>query len=229
MASVAATQPARAERQIDIGKVVENAVTFNLTNSPDATLNAGSLPATVDHLFALLEERRVDYLLVGGIALLLYVEGRNTDDLDLIVALSSLEALPELVIDEQDADFARGRYEGLRLDLLLTTNPVFEKVRARYCTVRQVAGREVRCATVEGLVLLKLYALPSLYRQGNFARVGLYENDLATLLEAYRPRLDPLLAELEAHLLPTDLAAVRKVLAEIEERIARFERGTAGG
>jgi hypothetical protein len=35
---------------------------------------------------------------------------------------------------------------------------------------------------VEGLILLKLYALPSLYRQGNFAKVGIYENDVATLL-----------------------------------------------
>lgn len=222
-------QPARTERQIDVGKVVERAVVFNLENPPERTLNASSLPATVDRLFALLEERRVDYLLVGGIALLLYVEGRNTDDLDLIVALSSLEALPEIQIDEQDADFARATFEGLRVDLLLTTNPLFDKVRAQYATRRRAAGREIPCATVEGLALLKLYALPSLYRQGSFARVGLYENDLATLLEAYRPALEPLLAELEAHLLPTDATAVRKVAAEIAQRIARFERGTPGG
>lgn len=221
--------PARTERRLDIGKVVERAVVFDLKNPPATTVNASSLPATVDRLLGLLEERQVDYLLVGGIALLLYVEGRNTDELALIVALSSLEALPEIQIDEQDADFARGAFEGLRLDLLLTSNPVFEKVRAQYATRRRAAGREIPCATVEGLVLLKLYALPSLYRQGNFARVGLYENDLATLLEAYRPPLEPLLAELEAHLSATDLTAVRKILAEIEQRIARFEGGMPGG
>jgi hypothetical protein len=42
-----------------------------------------------------------------------------------------------------------------------------------------------------GLLLLKLYALPSLYREGNFARVGLYENDVATLLSYFAQRPDP--------------------------------------
>jgi hypothetical protein len=77
---------------------------------------------------------------------------------------------------------------------------------------------------VEGLLLLKLYALPSLYRQGNFARVGLYESDIATLIHDYRPQLEPLFDELAHHLSPTDLAAVRDVVADIQQRIQRFGR-----
>jgi hypothetical protein len=80
---------------------------------------------------------------------------------------------------------------------------------------------------VEGLALLKLYALPSLYRQGNFARVGLYENDLATLLHGYRKILDMefLLDQLTPHLGDTDVSALREIIADIEQRIDRFGKG----
>lgn len=58
-----------------------------------------------------------------------------------------------------------------------------------------------------------------------FARVGLYENDAATLMQGYRPPLEPLFGELKDHLSPTDLAAVRDIIAEIRQRIERFQRG----
>ncbi len=86
----------------------------------------------------------------------------------------------------------------------------------------------VPCATVEGLLLLKLYALPSLYRQGSFAIVGLYENDVATLIQAYRPALESLLEELSGHLRPDDLAAVRGIVSDIQGRIERFQRESGG-
>jgi len=40
----------------------------------------------VKALFRLLSERRIRYLLVGGVALLRYVPGRNTEDVDLLLA-----------------------------------------------------------------------------------------------------------------------------------------------
>lgn len=104
----------------------------------------------------------------------------------------------------------------------MTRNPLFEKVRRRHATTGHFIERDVPCATVEGLLLLKLYALPSLYRQGNFSRVGLYENDVATLIEAYRPSLELLLQELSGYLSATDLAAVRDIVSEIQTRIERF-------
>lgn len=73
-------------------------------------------------------------------------------------------------------------------------------------------------------MLLKLYALPSLYRQDNFARVGLYENDVATLLFYHRPNMAVVEQELTKFVSPSDLAAIRETLTEIAKRIARFQQ-----
>jgi len=211
-------------REVHIGKVVRNAVLFNFGKKRGGAVQGDDLLQAVSRLFVLLGERRTDYLLVGGIALLKYVEGRNTEDIDLIMALSSLEKLPEIRIENRDDDFARGFFDGLQIDLLLTTNPLFEKVRRQYATAQRFVEREIPCATVEGLLLLKLYALPSLYRQGNFARVALYEGDIATLMHDYRPPIEPLFEELKEHLSTTDLDSLRKIAGEIQERIERFDR-----
>ncbi len=188
-----------------------------------------SLLQSVDNLFALLDERRVTYVLVGGIALLQYVEGRNTEDIDLIVSLSDLRKVPEIRIANRDKNFARGDFQGLQIDFLLTSNRLFEKVCRTHTTLQPFAERAIPCATVEGLLLLKLYALPSLYRQGNFARVGLYENDIATLLQAYQPETEPLLAELSHQVNAADMAEIRMILADVEARIRRFGQGFQAG
>ena len=206
-----------------IGLVIRNAVVFNVRNWQGDMMNSDSLLGAVERLFALLEERSVDYALVGGIALLHYVEGRNTEDLDLIVALSDLEKLPEIKLVSQDPYFARGQFETLQIDLLLTANPLFAAVREKHATVQDFLDREVPLATVEGLLLLKLYALPSLYRQGGFARVGIYEADIATLIQAYQPDLDSLLDELSGYLGDSDLREVRNIVSEIRGRIERFQ------
>jgi hypothetical protein len=213
---------AAAHGQVYIGKVVRNALVFNFRNPRGGTVSDSALLDTIDRLFALLEERRTEYLLVGGIALLQYVDGRNTEDIDLIMALSSLEKLPEIRKVGQDRDFARGDFEGLQIYLLLTSNPLFETVRRRYATRQRFVEREIPCATPEGLVLLKLYALPSLYRQGDLTRVALYETDILTLMDRCRIDLEPLFAELALHLSPTDLASLRQITDEIRQRIERF-------
>src|SRR5215207_4851997 len=174
-----------------IGSVLRNAVTFNFKNPSEVIMNADSLLTQVEQLFNLLDSRKVDYVLVGGIALLTYVEGRNTQDIDLIMALPSLSKLPEVKIDNQDKDFVRGKFGELQIDVLLTKNPLFAKVEKSYTTTKQFRDRTIRCATVEGLLLLKLFALPSLYRQGSFERVGIYENDIAILIYAFKPKMEP--------------------------------------
>jgi len=187
-------------------------------------MNANSLLTQVEQLFNLLDSRKVDYVLVGGIALLTYVEGRNTQDIDLIMALPSLEKLPEIKIESQDMYFARGKFGELQIDILLTKNPLFAAVEKSYTTTRQFMDRSIRCATVEGLLLLKLFALPSLYRQGSFERVGIYENDAAALMYAFKPDMESLLIELSKHLNETDITEARKIVADIEERIQRFRK-----
>ncbi len=211
--------------KVHIGQVVRNAVVFNFKNWQGTPLNTDSLLQTISRLFNLLDERQIEYVLVGGIALLQYIEGRNTEDIDLIVAVPALGKLPEIQIASQDMNFARGKFDDLQIDFLLTRNPLFETVRKQYATLRPFAERDIPCATVEGLLLLKWYALPSLYRQGNFARVGIFENDIATLMHAYQPPVESLIQELSHYLSETDLAEVRGILAEIETRIKRFDRG----
>ncbi|MBI5934993.1 MAG: hypothetical protein HY867_14910 [Chloroflexi bacterium] len=207
-----------------IGGVLRNAVVFNFRNSREKMLRAELIPAQTERFFDLLEKRKVEYALVNGIALLTYVEGRNTQDIDLIMALPSLSKLPEIKIESEDMYFARGKFGELQIDILLTKNPLFAKVEKKYTATKKFMDRKIRCATVEGLILLKLFALPSLYRQGSFERVGIYENDTATLMNAFNPKMEPLLKELGKHLNETDLKSARSIVAEIESRIQRFRK-----
>ena len=186
-------------------------------------MNSDSLIQSVEDLFSVLEQRKIDYVLVGGIALLHYVEGRNTQDLDLLMALSSLEKLPELNISSQDMYFVRANYGELQIDILLTKNPLFKKVHSQYSKEQRFLDRNIPIATVDGLLLLKLYALPSLYRQGNFARVGIYENDIATLFHDYEPDANTLLTELANYVSESDLAEIKSIIADIQKRIKRFK------
>jgi hypothetical protein len=208
----------------EIGSVLRNANLFNFKNPPEVFMNADSLLTQVEQLFNLLDERKTDYVLVGGIALLTYVEGRNTQDIDLIMALSSLEKIPEINITSQDQYFARGHFGGLQIDVLLTRNPLFEKVAEKYSTVRKFLDRDIQVASVEGLILLKLFALPSLYRQGSFERVGIYENDLGLLVYAFRPNMEALLKELSGYLNKADMVEARQIVQDIEARIQKFRK-----
>jgi hypothetical protein len=209
-----------------IGGVLRNAVTFNFKNTSEVIMNADSLLTQVEQLFNLFDSRKVDYVLVGGIALLTYVEGRNTQDIDLIMALPSLTKLPEIKIESQDLFFARGKFGELQIDILLTKNPLFATVDKKYTTTKQFMDRIIRCATVEGLILLKLFALPSLYRQGSFERVGIYENDIATLMNAFNPKMEPLFSELKKHLDKTDMDEAHRIISDIEIRIQRFRKAS---
>jgi len=189
-------------------------------------MNPDILIETVARFFSLLRERQIDYVLVGGIALLQYVEGRNTEDIDLIMTVSALEHLPELQLESRDSDFARSKFGDLRVDVLLTSNPLFDKVRKRYTTSKRFVEQEIPCATVEGLILLKLYALPSLYRQGNFTRVALFENDVATLMHIHNPPVESLVNELSAYLDDIDMMQTKQIIEELQLRIKRFEDRT---
>jgi len=211
------------QSSVQIGNVIRNAVAFNVKNWLGGSMNSDSLIQSVQDLFSVLEQRKIDYVLVGGIALLHYVEGRNTQDLDLIMDLSSVEKFPELAISSQDMYFVRANYGELEIDILLTKNPLFKKVHSKYSTEQRFLDRNIPIATVEGLLLLKLYALPSLYRQGNFARVGIYENDIATLLHDYEPDVSKLLPELSNYVSESDLAEIKSIIADIQKRIKRFK------
>ncbi len=214
---------------IHAGRILRDAVFGDPKRPLEERMAAEALLPAAGRLLALLHEREVDYLVVGGLALLQYVEGRNTADVDLIMALADLDRLPELRRQGHDGAFVRSRFGALQVDVLLTADPLFEHVRKQHTVTRSFMEREAHCATVEGLLLLKLYALPPLYRQGNFARVGLYENDVATLMQAYRPDMAALLEVLAGFVGEEDMASIRGIVAEVEARIVRFERDAKEG
>ena len=211
-----------SKNPVHIGEVVVHGVMFDPKNE-DAlrTMDLDALYKSVPRLFELLDERGVSYLMVGGIAMLAYVEGRNTQDIDLIVSQHDLAKLPEIRLEDQNPEFARGWFGDLQIDFLFAESSLFEKVRRNFATTKRFAERDVPCATVEGLLLLKLYAMPSVYRQGRFAKVRTYEKDVADLIERYHPSMDLLLSELAEHMLASDVDEVRKIVTEIEDRIAR--------
>jgi hypothetical protein len=191
---------------------------------------SGSIPSEsqlsgdIRDLLKLLRDRGTPYLLVGGIALLKYIEGRNTEDIDLLISVDSLKSLPELVVEDRNPYFARARFKSLRVDLLFTKNPVFKLVAERFATSHRFDQFEVPCATPEGLILLKLYALPPLYKQGNMQRAALYETDITTLVYLQSPKLDPLLSLLDKHLTPGEMTDLRGIIAEINQRVERMRR-----
>ncbi len=210
----------------EVGQIVQNAAVFNPRNWEAPSMEAGSLLQAVERLFTLLEDRNIDYVLVGGVALLNYVEGRNTQDIDLIMAFSDLSRVPEIKIEHQDDPFfARGKFEGLQIDLLLAKNPVFRLVQQKYTVKQSFLKQNISIATVEGLLLLKLYALPSLYRQGDFIRVSVYENDIASLMYTYHPDMDAIIQTLGQFISSGDMSEIKEILAEIEEHIQRFQSG----
>jgi hypothetical protein len=184
------------------------------------------VPGDALDLFRVLAERKIPYLLVGGLAMLTYVQGRNTQDVDLLMSVSAMQQIPDLVLEDQNEFFAKGRFRSVRVDLLLTQNPLFLEVQRRFAANHRFAEMEVPCASVEGLIVLKLYALPSLYRQMNMDRVALYENDVTMLLARHHPPLEGLLSLVERHVEPGDVKELRSIAAECAGRAARLRQRT---
>ena len=209
-------------RPLSIAEVLRDAQLGDLRTLGEAR-EPYDLFAATRRLFELLESRDIAYVLVGGMAMLQYVRGRNTRDIDLIMSPSELDRLPEFEISSQDGDFARGNFEGVQVDLLLTTNALFTLVRDEHSEAREFAEHSVRCATPEGLVLLKLFALPSLYRQGEGVRAAIYEADIRGLLTVGKIDTDALLSMLRGVMLKTDVEELSRVVSDIRGAMTRVQ------
>src|SRR5258707_6235190 len=95
------------------------------------------LKSQLIELFRILHERKIPYVLVGGIAMLTFIEGRNTKDVDLVLSVESLKALPEIVISDQNREFARGKFGELLVDFLFTDNPLFKIVEQKHSAIHR--------------------------------------------------------------------------------------------
>src|SRR3954447_22369831 len=129
---------------VHIGEVIVHGVLFDPKNSEAVrAMDLNDLYSAAARLFTLLDERGVSYVLVGGVAMLTYVEGRNTQDVDLIISRNDLNKLPEIIIEDQNSEFARGRYGDLRIDFLFTDSKLFDYVRRTHVTPRKFVERVV--------------------------------------------------------------------------------------
>lgn len=204
-----------------IGEILRDSAAGRLEHILAETREPYDLIGSAERLFDLLERRKIEFIVVDGIAMLQYVEGRNTRDVDLIVQPSATERIPDLVLISEDRDFARADFHGVLLDFLKTSNPVFEEVRANHSAPLRFGNREVRVATPLGLFLLKCYALPSLYRQGEFRRADIYEDDILALLRGFEIDEEAVFARLAPHMLATDIASIRDIVRDIRTRLAK--------
>ena len=92
----------------------------------------------------------------------------------------------------------------------------------KYCSSRTsyADATDIAIASPKGLVILKLYALPSLYRQGQFDRATLYESDITQLLRKYPVTITEVLKPLKPPvLLVSDVEEVRNIFLDIQSRI----------
>lgn len=192
-------------------------------------MDSAQIPAQVEAFFDLLQERAVNYLLVGGVAMLAHIRGRNTEDVDLILSLSDQHRLePAILIEERESFFARASFGQLQVDFLQAEHPLFAHVLREHSETRGFeffgSQRTIRCATPTGLMLLKLYALPSLYRQGQIDRAQLYEGDIQSLLGAFpETDLEHLFKILLWHeMAKSDVEELRRIVSEQRPRPERF-------
>jgi hypothetical protein len=175
----------------------------------------------VEQLFSRLEEINITYTLVDGIAMLIYIEGRNTVDIDFIMSRVDANAIG-LVVSQEDQNFARASFQGIQVDLLLADNPLFQSVQLHHAQLLEVAGRAVRVATPLGLCILKLFALPSLYRQGQFNRAALYETDILQLTLEYNVDLKQAVQAVALHVIASDRTELDTISTDIMQRIRRM-------
>jgi len=172
-----------------------------------------------DEFLRLLRDQGIPHVLVGGLAMRVYVSARNTEVIDLIFAASDLSRLPGVDLVEQTDWFVAARYGPLKVDFLLTRNDLFDEVRQGHSEEHHFQGNSLQCATPLGLIALKLYALPSLYRQGQIDRADLCETDITMLLRAYPHDDATIMKILSPHLADHDIYAIGQVLAEIRRRL----------
>ncbi|HEV8246996.1 MAG TPA: hypothetical protein VGP93_14560 [Polyangiaceae bacterium] len=198
---------------LQIGAILTHAVAFN----PRLKMVEGDLRSALHALFDELDQLRIEYLLVGGVALLSFVEGRNTQDIDLIIDPADVGRMPWSA-SLRDDDFGSATYRSVNVDFLLTTNPFFRYVSSTERSTLTFDGRPVPSVTREGLILLKLYALPSLYRQGKLDRAALYETDILMLHQGVTVDDERLLSVIESYLADSDVHELRKILDEQRQR-----------
>jgi len=184
-----------------------------------AMINTAQLVAFI----TLLESMDIEYALVGGAALLTMDDcQRPTDDFDFIIDKADINRISELTQESSDRNFGRYSYQGTRIDALYRANPIFDYVIKNCVDSAVIEDKTIIRATPEGIILLKLYALPSLYQQGQQRRAVTYENDiLGLLMQSVDVNFERILKVLASELLPSQIDELRDILEDCQRRARR--------
>lgn len=169
--------------QLAICQSIYDANAFNIQNWKNGfPIDYDMLPELVTKFLNLLEEKQVDFAIVGGIAYLAYIQDRNTKDLDILLSVTELEKIiDDVEIINQDANFANAIFEGMRVDFLKTSNAIFEYVKEYETTNYDFEEGLYPIATITGLILMRFDAIIDLYQKGKFNKIIRYESDLQFL------------------------------------------------
>lgn len=166
--------------QLAICQSIYDANAFNIQNWKNGfPIDYDMLPELVIKFLNLLEEKEVDFAIVGGIAYLAYVQDRNTKDLDILLSVKELEKIIDYVeVINKDETFTNAVFEGMRVDFLKTSNSIFEYVKNHETTKYNFEEGLYPVATVNGLILMRFDAIIDLYQKGQFNKIIRYESDL---------------------------------------------------
>ena len=94
------------------------------------SLESAALPRDALALFQLLQERTIEYAMIGGLAMKAYLADRYFKDADLMMSADAFSGLPELHVLERTDYFICAQFREIRAVIYLTENPFFEAVQA---------------------------------------------------------------------------------------------------
>ena len=169
--------------QLAICQSIYDANAFNIQNWRDGfPIDYDMLPELVIKFLNLLEEKQVDFCIVGGIAYLAYIQDRNTKDLDILISVTELEKIIDYVeVTNKDVNFTNTRFEGMSIDFLKTSNAIFDYVKKHETTKYNFTEGLYPVATINGLILMRFDAIIDLYQKAKFEKIPRYELDLLYL------------------------------------------------
>lgn len=174
--------------QLAICQSIYDANAFNIRNWRDGfPVDYDMLPELVIKFLNLLEEKEVDFCIVGGIAYLAYIQDRNTKDLDILLSVTELEKIiNDVEVINKDENFTNAVFEGMRVDFLKTSNSLFDYVKKHETTEYDFVEGLYPIATINGLILMRFDAIVDLYQKGKFEKIPRYELDLNYLTKNYK-------------------------------------------
>ena len=174
--------------QLAICQSIYDANAFNIRNWRDGfPIDYDMLPELVTKFLNLLEEKEVDFCIVGGIAYLAYIQDRNTKDLDILLSVTELEKIIDYIeVINKDANFTNAVFEGMRIDFLKTSNSLFEYVKENETTEYSFTEGLYPIATINGLILMRFDAIIDLYDKKDFNKILRFESDTQFLTRNYK-------------------------------------------